>query len=153
HLGVANFFVKRGLRGGGISPDFLVQFTVELTYARHAEACMQTEAGRIWARRRAPQARGFYVSLLDQLREDGLSNMAIKEVEYDGLLIDAVTPEVCNCGRAMAPEIRQEEGIKCLRIYLVHSCSDCGERYEVRFCRPRLVDRDVYGSCPENNIE
>ncbi|MCP4900450.1 MAG: HD domain-containing protein, partial [bacterium] len=111
HLGVANFFVKRGLRGGGISPDFLVQFTVELTYARHAEACMQTEAGRIWARRRAPQARGFYFSLLDQLREDGLFNMAIKEVEYDGLLIDAVTPEVCNCGRAMAPEIRQEEGI------------------------------------------
>ena len=55
YLGAANFFVKRGLRGQGISPEFMAQFTVELTFARHAVGCMQTESGRIWARRRAPQ--------------------------------------------------------------------------------------------------
>jgi len=138
-LGVANFFVKRGLRGRGVSPSFMVQFTVELTYARHAIACMQTEAGKEWARRRAPQTRSFFTSLLDQLREDGLADLVINELEFDGLMIDAVVPSTCGCGRALVPEIRQKEGIKCRKIHLVHACSDCDERYEVRFCRPRLV--------------
>jgi putative nucleotidyltransferase with HDIG domain len=139
YLGAANFFVKRGLRGQGISPSFMVQFTVELTYARHAVGCMQTEAGQDWARRRAPQTRSFFTSLLDQLREDDLADLVINELEFDGLLIDAVVPATCGCGRALVPEIRQDEGIKCRKIHLVHACSVCDEHYEVRFCRPRLV--------------
>jgi putative nucleotidyltransferase with HDIG domain len=139
YLGAANFFVKRGLRGRGISPSFMVQFTVELTYARHAVACMQTEAGRNWARRRAPQTQSFFSSLLDQLREDGLADLVIKELHFDGLLIDAVVPAACSCSRALVPEIWQKEGIKCCKIHLVHACQACGERYEVRFCRPRLA--------------
>jgi uncharacterized protein len=141
-LGVANFFVKRGLRGRGVSPEFMVQFTVELTYARHAEGCMQTESGRDWARRRAPQTQSFFRSLLDQLREDGLADVVIKELDFDGFPIDAVVPTACSCGRALVPEIRQDEGIKCQKIHVVHACRDCGERYEVRFCRPRLADPD-----------
>jgi uncharacterized protein len=140
HLGVANFFLKRGLRGRGISPSFMVQFTVELTYARHAVGCMQTDAGRSWARRRAPQTESFFRSLIDQLREDGLADLVIKELDFDGLLIDAVVPSVCGCSRALVPEIWQEEGMKCRKIHLVHACDACGERYEVRFCRPRLED-------------
>jgi len=139
YLGAANFFVKRGLRGRGISRSFMVRFTVELTYARHAVGCMQTEAGQDWARRRAPQTQSFFTLLLDQLREDGLADLVIKELEFDGLLIDAVVPSACSCGRALVPEIHQKEGIKCRKIHLVHACRDCGERYEVRFCRPRLV--------------
>ena len=142
YLGAANFFVKRGLRGRGISPSFMVQFTIELTYARHAVGCMQTEAGQDWARRRAPQTRSFFTSLVDQLREDGLADLVINELDFDGLLIDAVVPATCGCGRALVPEIRQDEGIKCLKIHLVHACGDCDERYEVRFCRPRLVDAE-----------
>ena len=139
-LGVANFFVKRGLRGQGISPEFMAQFTVELTYARHAVGCMQTESGRDWAQRRAPETQAFFRSLLDQLREDGLADLVIKELEFDGLEIDAVVPSTCSCGRSLVPEIWQDEGIKCRKIHLVHACSDCGERFEVRFCRPRLAD-------------
>jgi len=142
YLGAANFFVKRGLRGRGISRSFMIQFTVELTYARHAVGCMQTEAGQDWARRRAPQTQSFFTSLLDQLREDGLVDLVVKELEFDGLLIDAVVPSACGCGRALVPEIHQKEGIKCLKIHLVHACCDCDERYEVRFCRPRLVDSE-----------
>jgi HD superfamily phosphodiesterase len=141
-LGVANFFVKRGLRGRGVSPEFMVQFTIELTYARHAVACMQTESGREWARRRAPQTRSFLTSLLDQLREDGLADLAIQEISFDGLLIDAVVPPVCGCSRPLVAEIWQDEGIKCQKIHLVHACGECGERYEVRFCRPRLSGED-----------
>jgi len=139
YLGAANFFVKRGLRGRGISRSFMVQFTVELTYARHAVACMQTEAGRNWARRRAPQTHSFFSSLLDQLREDGLADLVIKELHFDGLLIDAVVPAACSCSQTLVPEIWQKEGIKCCKIHLVHACQACGERYEVRFCRPRLA--------------
>jgi len=142
YLGAANFFVKRGLRGQGISRPFMVQFTVELTYARHAVGCMQTGAGQNWARRRAPQTQSFFTSLLDQLREDGLADLVIKELEFDGLLIDAVVPSACGCGRTLIPEIHQKEGIKCRKIHLVHACRDCDERYEVRFCRPRLVDSE-----------
>jgi putative nucleotidyltransferase with HDIG domain len=139
-LGVANFFVKRGLRGGGISPEFMAQFTVELTYARHAVGCMQTESGRAWARRRAPQTQSFFTSLLDQLREDGLADLVIKELDLDGFPIDAVIPRACSCSKPLIPEMWQDEGIKCQKIHLVHACRDCGERYEVRFCRPRLAD-------------
>jgi HD superfamily phosphodiesterase len=142
YLGAANFFVKRGLRGRGISPSFMVQFTVELTYARHAVGCMQTEAGQDWARRRAPQTQSFFRSFLDEVREDGLADLVIKELEFDGLMIDAVVPSTCGCGRALVPEIWQDEGIKCHKIHLVHACRDCEERYEVRFCRPRLVEED-----------
>ncbi len=140
YLGVANFFVKHGLRGRGISPEFMVQFTVELTYARHAEGCIQTEAGREWARRRAPQTQSFFRSLIDQLREDGLADLVIKELDLDGFPIDAVVPRVCSCSKSLVPEMWQDEGIKCQKIHLVHACRDCGERYEIRFCRPRLAD-------------
>jgi HD superfamily phosphodiesterase len=142
YLGVANFFLKRGLRGRGISPDFMVQFTVELTYARHAVGCMQTVSGRDWARRRAPQTQSFFRSLLEQLRDDGLADFVINEIEFDDLAIDAVVPSACGCGGALVPEIWQDEGVKCQKIHVVHACGDCGERYEVRFCRPRLAEQE-----------
>jgi HD superfamily phosphodiesterase len=112
-LGVANFFVKRGLRGQGVSPEFMVQFTIELTYARHAVGCMQTETGRNWAQRRAPQTQNFFRSLLDQLREDGLADLVINELEFDGLAIDAVVPSTCSCGRGLVWPTRKKISPAC----------------------------------------
>jgi uncharacterized protein len=142
HLGAANFFVKRGLRGRGISPELAIQFTVELTYARHAEACMQTETGRTWAQRRAPRTLAFFRSLVDELLEDGLAELEIRELTHDGLEIEAVVPSACRCSGALEPEIEQKDGIKCRKIHLAWVCGDCGERVEVRFCRPRLAGSD-----------
>jgi HD superfamily phosphodiesterase len=142
YLGAASFFVKRVLRGRGISPELMTEFTVELTYARHAEACMRTETGRTWARRRAPRTLAFFRSLVDELREDGLAELEIRELNHDGLEIEAVVPSACGCAGALAPEIEQNEGIKCRKIHLAWVCADCGERLEVRFCRPRLVSSD-----------
>jgi hypothetical protein len=138
-LGVAGFFIKRGLRGGGLSPEHLAQITVELTYARHAVACMHTAAGRDWARRRAPQSTAFFLSLIDQLRSDGLADLVVSELTHDGLVIDAIAPRACTCGGGLAPAIHQEDGIRCRKIHLAHACTACGERFEVRFCRPRLA--------------
>ncbi len=139
HLGIANFFVKRGLKGRGVSHDFLLSFTVELTYARHAAGCMQTAAGRAWALRRAPQTRAFLLSMLVELREDGLADLVVEEIEHDGLIIDAVAPRACTCGGTLAPETWHEQGITCFRIHLAHVCAECGQRHEIRFCRPRLA--------------
>jgi molybdate transport repressor ModE-like protein len=138
-LGVANFFVKRGLRGRGISPSFVHQFTVELTYARHAAACMQTATGREWARLRAPQTERFLRSFLDQLREDELADLVVEEIEFDGLILDVVSPRACNCGGEIVRDIWQVAGLKCSEIHVAHTCGECADRHELRFCRPRLT--------------
>jgi molybdate transport repressor ModE-like protein len=138
-LGVANLFVKRGLRGRGISQSFVHQFTVELTYARHAAACMLTATGREWARRRAPQTEKFLRSLLDQLREEGLADPVVEEVEFDGLTLDIVSPRACRCGGEVVRDIWQVAGLKCSEIHVAHTCRECADRHEIRFCRPRLT--------------
>ncbi len=54
-LGVANYFVKIGLRGRGISTSSILRLTVELTYARHAPRCLATgDRTPIW---RSPARR------------------------------------------------------------------------------------------------
>lgn len=138
-LGVANYFVKAGLRGGGISPSFLYRTTVELTYARHAPRILATESGRELARRRAPETISFYKNLLASLREDGLYDFRINKVTYDGLVIDVVAPATCDCGEKPSLRIWEIPGIKCSEIHLEHICKSCGPLHELRFCRPRLI--------------
>lgn len=140
-LGIANFFVKRGLRGRGISSDFIFRFTVELTYARHAAASMRTATGREWAARRAPQTEDFLRSLLDQLREDDLADFVVEDVEFEGLTLVVAAPRACSCGACLSRDIWQVAGITCSEIHLAHSCGACGARHEIRFCRPRLGDQ------------
>jgi putative nucleotidyltransferase with HDIG domain len=137
-LGIANYFVKRGLRGRGISSSLVYRCTVELTYARHAPACMMTETGRRWAARRAPETERFLRSLLDQMHEDGLAEVTVEEVEFDGLLLIVAASAACACGGALDRKIWQVPGLKCSEIHLSHTCGACGERHEVKFCRPRL---------------
>jgi hypothetical protein len=77
-LGIAIYFVKSGLKGNGISPDSLYRLTAELTYARHAPACMATPAGYELASRKAPETYQFILNLLKSLRDDGIFNLASK---------------------------------------------------------------------------
>jgi uncharacterized protein len=138
-LGVANFFVKRGLRGRGVSSSLICRLTVELTYARHAPACMHTATGRTWAQRRARESEQILMALLEQLREDGIAETTVDEVGLDGLLLVVAAPVACSCGGALSRELWQEPGLKCTEIHLAHTCRSCGDRHQVRFCRPRLV--------------
>jgi uncharacterized protein len=138
-LGVANFFVKQGLRGRGISREMLYGLTVELTYARHGPRCLATETGREIASRRAPETRRALVDLVDQLREDGLHDFAVEEIDHGGLTLDVVSPSACKCGGELARRLWEVPGIKCSEIHLEHACERCGEAHEIRFCRPRLL--------------
>ncbi len=138
-LGVANYFVKSGLRGRGVSGARLFGITVELTYARHAQDCLHTAAGRDLARRRAAQTRRYFCELLDSLREDGLYDFRISQVVHDGLVLDVAAPERCTCGVSLDRRAWQVPGIKCNEIHLEHACASCGFRHELRFCRPRLL--------------
>ncbi len=138
-LGIANYFVKAGLRGGGISSSFLYRVTVELTYARHAPRCLATKTGRKLARKRAPESVAFLRRFLDSLREDGLYDFRIDEVVFDNLALDVVAPASCDCGNKLSRRIWEIPGIKCSEIHLEHACQSCGSRHEIRFCRPRLI--------------
>ena len=137
-LGVANFFVKAGLRGRAVSPKLLQRLTVELTYARHAERSLWTAPGRALARRRAAQTTRFCHQLLDDLRDDGLADLRVETVTSEGLELDVVMPHRCDCGGRYDREITGRPGIKCSEIRLEHICRDCGRRLVLRFCRPRL---------------
>jgi uncharacterized protein len=137
-LGVANYFTKVGLRGGGVSPKTLSRLTVELTYARHAPQCMLTESGRKLARQRASATTRFIKDLIQTLRDDGLYDFKLEEVDFNGLTLDVVSPAACQCGGKLGRDSWEEPGLKCSEIHLKHRCEDCGKAQELRFCRPRL---------------
>ncbi len=139
YLGVASFFVKAGLRGRGLSPSFLYRITVELTYARYAPDCLATRAGRQLAAKRAPETICYFKKLLNSLREDGIHDFRIKEITYDGLIIDVVSPKACSCGAEPSLKIEEIPGLKCSEIHLNHICDNCGSQNELHFCRPRLT--------------
>ncbi len=140
-LGVANYFVKQGLRGRGVSERTLRGLTVELTYARVAPEVMMTDAGRALARTRGAQTTAFARELLDALREDGIFDLDIHEVELDGLVLEIVEPACCPCGGELERELWEEPGMKCSEIHLEHRCRSCHDTHEIRFCRPRLDSR------------
>jgi len=137
-LGVANYFVKQGLRGGGVSERALRRLTVELTYARVAAEVMMTSAGRELARIRAPQTTAFARELLDALREDGVMDLCIVEVPFEGLVLEIVEPNRCACGGELQRRLWEEPGMKCTEIHLEHRCHSCDDEHHIRFCRPRL---------------
>jgi HD superfamily phosphodiesterase len=143
-LGVANYFIKTGLRGRGLSRSVLERLTVELTYARHAEDALWTAAGRELGARRAKETIRYHLGLVEALREDGLAGLRVETVEHHGLTIDVVCQPQCDCGGTLVRKIVEKAGIKCSELRVIHECDDCGDRRELRFCRPRLAgdDRD-----------
>lgn len=137
-LGVANYFAKIGLRGRGVSPATLCRLTVELTYARHAPRCMATRSGRDLARLRAPATIRFIDELIDTLREDGLYDLRVEDVDFNGVVLAVVSPAACECGGDLKRRIWEVSGIKCSEIHLRHECATCGKGRELKLCRPRL---------------
>ena len=140
-LGIANYFVKTGLRGSGVAHEALYSLTVELTYARHAADCMATKTGREQAAERARQTEGFIHELLASLRQDGAYDFQVSSKMFEGLAIDVVAPTACLCGEKLRRRIWGQQGVKCSEIHLEHSCAECGFRHAFRFCRPRLAKR------------
>ena len=138
-LGMANYFVKTGLRGGGFSERTLYSLTVELTYARHADQAMATVTGREMAARRAAQTTTFIHELLASLREDGVCDFRASQESFEGLVIDVVAPATCRCGGGLRRRLWGKEGVKCDEIHLEHVCESCDAGHEFRFCRPRLM--------------
>ena len=112
---------------------------MELTYAHYAVASMHTDAARDLARRRAADTSQFMRGLLDALRADGLHDFTLRQVQYKDLELQVAEPRSCTCGHRLSRRIWDEQGLKCTEIHLEHSCTACGERHEMRFCRPRLV--------------
>ena len=137
-LGVANYFVKLGLRGGAVSEKALYRLTVELTYARHAPRCLMTKTGRRLAAERAPETERFLTDLLEHLRESGLYDFRIEEIAHDGLPLVVAAPPACGCGGDLDRRVWEAAGMKCSEIHLEHSCRSCGFKNAIRFCRPRL---------------
>lgn len=137
-LGIANYFIKSGLKGNGISTKTLYLLTAELTYARHAPACMATQAGYELARRKAPETHQFILNLLTSLRDDGIFDFRVEEVLFDQLVLDVVSPPECECRGDLERRLWKVQGIKCLEIHLEHCCPKCDSRHEIRFCTPKL---------------
>jgi len=137
-LGITNYFIKSGLRGNGVSAKTLYLLTAELTYARHAAACMATTAGYELARRKAPETYQFLLNLLTSLRDDGIYNFRVEEVMFDQLVLDVVSPYSCECHGDLQRRLWKVKGIKCLEIHLEHFCPKCESRHEIRFCTPKL---------------
>ncbi len=138
-LGVANLFVKTGLRGRGVSQRVLYSLTIELTYARYAERCMMTAIGRQRAAVRAEYTTRFLLEFLETLREDGMYDFRVEDVEFDGLVLQVVAPSACSCGGRLERRLWPEQGIKCSEIHLEHRCTKCDDGQKLRFCRPKLA--------------
>jgi hypothetical protein len=81
----------------------------------------------------------YFKKLLESLREDGIHDFRIKEITYDGLIIDVVSPKTCSCGAEPRLKIEEIPGLKCSEIHLHHICENCGGQHELHFCRPRLM--------------
>ncbi len=139
-LGIANYFIKSGLRGRGITTEMITDLTVELTYARYAARRFYTKTGRALAERRSTDTIHFIHHFLATLKEDGLFETRIEHALVSDVELEVVTPSACHCGAAM--KIKQtwiEQGVKCTEIHLEIACSSCGNKQKIKFCRPMFV--------------
>jgi hypothetical protein len=138
-LGIANYFIKSGLRGKGITPDMITDLTVELTYARYASRRLLTKTGRTIAERRSLDAIRFIHDFLRSLKEDGLFDARVEHTRVSDLELEVVAPSACHCGAGMAKRTWIEQGVKCTEIHLEIACTACDNRHKIKFCRPMLV--------------
>lgn len=136
--GVANFWIKAGLRGRGLNRALLYRIGVELTYARYAPRIMTTSTGRRLAAEKAPETIDFYHGLLQALGCDGLFEFRVIEVDYEGMTLDIVAPVACVCGGRMKRRIWDDPGLKCRKLHVEHRCETCRDTHELQFCRPLL---------------
>jgi uncharacterized protein len=138
-LGIANYFIKSGLRGEGITAEMLMDLTVELTYARYASRRLFTKTGRAIAERRSSDTIRFIHDFLESLKEDGLFDVRVERTSVSDLELEVITPSACHCGAKLAKKTWIEKGVKCTEIHLEIACTACDNRYKIKFCRPMFV--------------
>lgn len=137
--GIANYFIKAGLRGQGLTENLTVRMTVELTYARYASRSLYTKSARDLAEIRAAETIGFIHDFLRSLREDGICDLRIEQTAVGDLDLEFITPVKCTCGSEFTKRTWIEKGVKCTEIHLEIACSACDRNHKIRFCRPRLI--------------
>ncbi len=139
-LGIANYFIKSGLRGQGITTDMITDLTVELTYARYASRRFYTETGRTIAVRRSSETISFIHDFLKTLKEDCLFDARIEYAHISDVELEVVTPSVCLCGAPIGINKKWlEQGVKCTEIHLEMACTICDNKHKIKFCRPMFV--------------
>jgi uncharacterized protein len=138
-LGIANYFIKSGLRGECITVEMLMDLTVELTYARYASRRLFTKTGRTIAERRSSATIRFIHDFLQSLKEDGLFNTRVENIIVSDLEIEVVSPSSCHCGAELTKKTWLKQGVKCTEIHLEMACTSCNYRYKIKFCRPMFV--------------
>lgn len=138
-IGIANYFIKSGLRGRGITADIIIQLTVELTYARYATRRFYTKTGRAIVESRSLETIRFIHDFLQSLKDDGLFDARIERICISDLELDVILPSSCPCGASMGIKPWIEKGVKCTEIHLEIGCTACDNRYKIKFCRPLFV--------------
>lgn len=137
--GIAQYFIKSGLRGKGLSADMIIRLTIELAYARYAACGLYTQSGKALAEQRSADTIRFILDFLKTLHEDGIFETRILNINVCDLDLDVIAPEHCVCGGGFELKHWTEKGIKCTEIHLEFMCNACAKRHKIRFCRPRLI--------------
>lgn len=139
-LGIANYFIKSGLRGQGLTAEMITKLTVELTYARYAGRRFYTKTGRSLAVKKSLDTIRFIHDFLDVLREDCIYDTRIEHVQVSDVELELVMLSSCRCGAPIhLQKTWTEEGVKCTQIHLEMGCRVCENRYKIKFCRPMFV--------------
>jgi len=139
HLGIANFFLKAGLRGQGINEEIIYKMSIELTYAFHAINTMWTKTAKNLAREKAKISFQFFQTFIKSLKEDGLYDFEIEKIDYQGRQIYSVFRPHCDCGVEMKRKISSEKTFRCNKINFSYHCNTCNKTQEVNFCCPYII--------------
>jgi len=147
-LGIGEFFIKGALRGENLINRVINSATKELTYSENITANMRTGAGRGMAARDRAFTRKFFVTLFDDLKRKGITDLTIDEMKVRAdkcskhLRIVAVSERSCvNCGRKPVFSTSFETGIKCEKLILSLNCRVCRKQIrETSFCLPEICN-------------
>ena len=135
-VGIANFFVKCGLRGRGVSLDLLLGLTKELNYARYSEQRFLTEAGRRQARPRAKETILFIENFVSAFSRDHGCEIFRELVDFEGVPLELISPARCQCAGDFTRSVWGEAGLKCREVHVEYFCQSCGADYSYKFCCP-----------------
>jgi len=137
--GIAQFFAKSALRGRFLGDDLLMQASVELTYALHADRTLRTRTGRELSVSRSARVRDYFDGLLEEWRELGMGSFRIDRADVEGITLLLVVPEACGCGSPYEIRTDIKEGVKCRSAVVEYACPRCGGTRGLSFCLPVLA--------------
>lgn len=146
YLGVANLFMKSGLRGMPLHKTLISSLSKELTYAAALEANMRTGIGKTMAKKKSVGTLSFYRGLLKELREAGIAFFVIKKKLFprpespgETITLLMVVPENCpECQSELRMDFSAEAKTKCQQLTAEITCAHCPNTYRVAFCLPEI---------------